>query len=60
MDVKINSITDLINNTEHLPTVVLFDINQRIRDWLASGGSMEDGYIHQQFRYAQNVINISR
>ena len=60
MSVKINSTSDLINNADRLPTFVLVDINQRIGDWLASGGSMEDGYTHQQFRYAENVINSHR
>lgn len=34
---------------------VLMDVNQRISDWRASGGSDEDAYIDQQIRYAENV-----
>lgn len=52
---QINSIEDLINH--NLPVVVLQDIDKRITDWLAGGGSIEDGYIKQQFRFAENFIN---
>ncbi|MGO2084166.1 DUF6877 family protein [Vagococcus sp.] len=34
---------------------VLMDVNQRISDWRASGGSDGDVYIDQQIRYAENV-----
>lgn len=41
-----------------LPTPVLKDINQRIGDWLASGGSVNDPYIEQQLRYAGRFVAI--
>lgn len=47
---------DLFRYGYLLPHVVLVDIDKRIGDWLASGGSIEDGYIKQQFRYAEKVI----
>lgn len=34
---------------------ILMDVNQRISDWRASGGSDEALYIEQQVRYAENV-----
>jgi len=57
MAVKINSIDDLHENLNRLPTAAIRDIEKRIADWLASGGSTDDAYIKQQFRYAENLIN---
>ena len=56
MSISINSMEDLIKYSHLLPYEVLKDIDKRIGDWLASGGSIEDGYIKQQFRYAEKVI----
>lgn len=39
-----------------LPVWALHDINKRITDWLAGGGSLEDNYIKQQLRFAENVL----
>lgn len=50
----INSIKDLAK--ADLPVWALNDINGRIRDWLASGGAIDDEYIKQQFRYAENIV----
>lgn len=39
-----------------LPYEALLDIHKRIGDWLDSGGGPDDPYIHQQLRFAKNVI----
>ncbi|MEC3018125.1 hypothetical protein P9Z80_12610 [Bacillus cereus] len=41
-----------------LPLVVLQDINQRIGDWLATGGNENDPYIGQQLRFVENYLNV--
>ncbi|HDR7391253.1 TPA: hypothetical protein QCX13_004610 [Bacillus toyonensis] len=41
-----------------LPLWVLQDINDRVRDWLASGGEENDEYIGQQLRFAQNYLKM--
>lgn len=46
-----------INAIAHkIPTVALEDINGRIKDWIVSGGKEDDPYMHQQLRYAQNIV----
>ncbi len=40
----------------HLPILVLQDIDKRITDWLASGGTEDDPYIEQQLRFAKNYL----
>ncbi|MDN9011088.1 hypothetical protein QZ287_13680 [Brevibacillus laterosporus] len=42
--------------TGQLPLEVLIDINQRIGDWLASGGKEDDPYIQQQLRFAERFL----
>ena len=54
----INSIEDLLQ--AKLPAVVISDIDKRISDWLAAGGSKDDPYIKQQFRYAENYLRMTR
>ncbi len=53
--IKIISTEELLRYD--LPLSVLTDIDGRIRDWLASGGSMNDDYIKQQYRFAENWLN---
>lgn len=53
---QIKNMKDLNNNLKHLPTAAISDINKRITDWISNGGDFEDGYIKQQFRYAENII----
>jgi len=55
--IKINSMAELHENLKHLPTAAVRDIERRITDWLASGGSLDDDYIKQQFRYAERLID---
>lgn len=55
--VKINSIKELKKHSHKLPEEVVLDIQYRMNDWIMSGGSYEDDYIKQQFRYAERVIN---
>lgn len=55
--IKINSFEDLHKYSPFIPVAVLVDINKRISDWLASGGNINDSYILQQFRYAENIVN---
>lgn len=38
-----------------MPIHVLQDVDKRIADWLAQGGTHTDNYIKQQVRYMQNV-----
>lgn len=47
---------EIIKISNQLPLMVLQDINQRIGDWLALGGSETDSYIEQQLRYAKRFI----
>lgn len=49
-------INEIHKIAHYLPVEALQDINQRIGDWLASGGKVDDPYIHQQLRYAQNIV----
>ena len=59
MKVKINTIDDLNKNLNKLPIQAIEDINKRITDWMSEeGSSIDDPYIKQQFRYAENLINI--
>lgn len=58
MPIKIHNINDFNSIAHLLPVKVLMDINQRMTDWLASGGKIEDDYIKQQFRYAENILNM--
>jgi hypothetical protein len=41
---------------EKLPPEVLMDIDNRIADWLMSGGNDDDPYVWQQLRYAKNIL----
>lgn len=59
MKVKINTIDDLNKNLNKLPTEAIADIDKRITDWMSQEGtSINDPYIKQQLRYAENLINI--
>lgn len=49
-------IQELSRISDELPLEVLSDINRRITDWIASGGSEDDEYIEQQLRYARRFV----
>ena len=53
---KVNYLEEIEKISDKLPLIVLHDINNRCRDWAASGGSPTDPYIKQQLRYAKNFI----
>ena len=55
--IRINKVSTFMAYADQLPPDVLEDINQRMTDWLNSGGTMEDPYIQQQFSYAERVLN---
>ncbi|WP_313429623.1 DUF6877 family protein [Siminovitchia terrae] len=48
---------EVIQISNKLPVAVLKDINQRIGDWLASGGNEDDPYIEQQLRFARRFVD---
>ena len=58
MNNTINTIDDFLKITHKLPTTVLLDIDKRIGDWLGTGGTYEDSYMQQQFRYAERVLEV--
>lgn len=49
-------IQEIAKIAHKLPIEAIKDINQRIGDWLASGGKEDDPYIHQQLRYARHFV----
>ncbi|GAA0122226.1 TPA: hypothetical protein PTW06_001000 [Clostridium botulinum] len=58
--VKINSVEDIVKYSKYIPISALLDIDKRISDWLASGGKEDAPYLKQQFRYAENIVNLFR
>lgn len=42
-----------------LPDNVILDITKRMSDWLNSGGDEYADYMHQQVRYANNVLRLN-
>lgn len=51
-----NALHEILLIADQLPLVVLQDINQRIGDWLASGGNENNPYILQQLRFAKRFV----
>lgn len=49
-------IQEIAKIAHKLPIEAIQDINQRIGDWMASGGKEDDPYIHQQLRYAKRFV----
>ena len=56
MEQKTNFLEEITKISSQLPLVVLQDINQRITDWIASGGKETDPYIEQQLRFAKRFV----
>lgn len=54
--IQIENMDDLINCSDRIPTVILQDVEKRIGDHLAMGGSYNDPYINQQFRFINNYF----
>ncbi|MBF2345403.1 hypothetical protein IA806_02345 [Listeria seeligeri] len=50
------TLEELNDIAAELPTVILQDINTRLTDWFAGGGSEEDHYVKQQLRFAKNYL----
>ncbi len=59
MRIKINNFEDIVKYSGYVPVEALNDVNRRITDWIASGGKQDDPYIKQQFRYIENIVNMS-
>ncbi|BAR82002.1 hypothetical protein P4H56_23880 [Bacillus cereus] len=57
-DDKVSYLQQINEIASKLPLPVLEDINNRIRDWIVSGGNEDDEYIGQQLRFAQNYLNV--
>lgn len=47
---------ELVKISHYMPLKSLQDVNQRVGDWLASGGNEDDPYIYQQLRFAQRFV----
>lgn len=57
-DDKVSYLQQINEIASKLPLCMLQDINNRIRDWIVSGGNEDDEYIGQQLRFAQNYLNV--
>lgn len=49
----LQQITEIV---QHMPLNAVIDINQRIGDWIVSGGNENDPYIYQQLRFARRFV----
>ncbi|MEH6940795.1 DUF6877 family protein [Bacillus sp. JJ722] len=52
----VSPLQEIAKISHHVPLEALQDINQRISDWIASGGKEDDPYIQQQLRYARRFV----
>lgn len=52
---KLTKQEQIVELASKMPVSVLVDVNQRISDYLASGGYPEGPYIEQQIRYMKNM-----
>ena len=58
MKTKIKNIDILGKYINLVPGIILEDVDKRISDWLSSGGSLEDDYINQQYKYIEMYIEM--
>lgn len=58
MKTKIKNIDTLGKYINLVPGIILQDVDKRIGDWLLSGGSLEDDYINQQYKYIEMYIEM--
>lgn len=50
------ALDELNRIAKQLPLWAYHDMRQRTRDWMGSGGEADDPYIHQQLRFAKQVM----
>lgn len=43
-----------------VPIEIFNDVKSRIGDHILSGGTMDDSYVKQQYRYVENFIRLYR
>lgn len=57
--VEINNLNQLVEaiGTYNIPQSVITDVDNRIKDWLSSGGNERDNYILNQCKYVEKIIN---
>lgn len=58
MEITMTALEQILLIAHKLPKNVIQDIDKRVGDHLAMGGGHDDHYIHQQLRYAINIIAI--
>ncbi|WMT79885.1 DUF6877 family protein [Terrisporobacter mayombei] len=57
--IEINNLNELIEaiGKYSVPQHVMIDVDNRIKDWLISGGNESDNYILNQCKYVERIIN---
>lgn len=57
--VNINNLSELVQvvDEHNVPTHIIQDVDNRIKDWLLSGGNEYDSYILNQCKYVEKYIN---
>ena len=60
MEINLRTISDIRAYQEYIPDHVLKDVDKRMTDWVRSGGTFEDPYIENQFKYLEKVIEAQK
>lgn len=57
--IEINNLNQLAEaiGSYNVPQSVITDVDNRIKDWLSSGGNEHDNYILNQCKYVEKIIN---